>query len=416
MKITLSGIIHIIISVIILIYAYMHQNPIILALSLSLMLVVYYEYKSFKEMLKSVENLYVQRKVDRKISNELDEVVMRIIIENKTDFVFPRVILKDLLPPLVFSNPSKPIFNLIIPARGSIAIEYKVKPLAPGVHDFQAFDLIVLDVLGYFYEIISMESRDSLVVLPLYSSTAIDTKTMQKIIGISLRGKAVSGMYDLANIREYTAGDDVRKILWKIYAKTTKLMVREDFGETRAKLLVLIDMRKNLWNIGIPPNTLAQIQLRYARSIIEYLVKNKCIVDVALCSGLVPKVVRNFEKNIEESLYNIMSVLPVGSGCESPLSVFTDSIYHLGREPEFYDAVILVTNPISLSTESIDSINMLLKMFLNKLIIIVPKYKYNEVVEEELLNNFLKSVAIFVEKYGADLEISDEEITIVYGR
>ncbi|MEM0371924.1 MAG: DUF58 domain-containing protein [Ignisphaera sp.] len=386
----------------------------VFALSLSFVLIIYYEYTSFTEVVKAIDKVCIKRELEKKVSNELEEVVMKIIIENGSDITFPRVILKDIIPQLVSSDPAKPVFSIVIPSKSSLAIEYKVKPLVPGVHDFQVFDVIISDALGYFYENVSIESRDSLVVLPLYSSTSIDVKSLQRMMGIALKGKAIGGAFELANIRDYVVGDDTRKILWKIYAKTGKLMVREDFGETRAKVLVLIDMKKNLWSIGEPPNTLAQIQLRYARSLIDYLVRNRCTVDVALCSGLVPKVARNFEEKTIESLYNIMSVLPVGGGCESPLSVFIDSVYHLGRVPEFYDIVILVTNPLSLVMESIDSLNSLMETFPGKLVVTIPRYRYDEIVEEELLKNFLKSIATIIERGGIGLVISEEEMSVTH--
>ncbi|MEM4553420.1 MAG: DUF58 domain-containing protein [Ignisphaera sp.] len=414
MKITLPGIIHIMLSLLLIFYAYINRDPMVFALSLSFVLIIYYEYTSFTEVVKAIDKVCIKRELEKKVSNELEEVVMKIIIENGSDITFPRVILKDIIPQLVSSDPAKPVFSIVIPSKSSLAIEYKVKPLVPGVHDFQVFDVIISDALGYFYENVSIESRDSLVVLPLYSSTSIDVKSLQRMMGIALKGKAIGGAFELANIRDYVVGDDTRKILWKIYAKTGKLMVREDFGETRAKVLVLIDMKKNLWSIGEPPNTLAQIQLRYARSLIDYLVRNRCTVDVALCSGLVPKVARNFEEKTIESLYNIMSVLPVGGGCESPLSVFIDSVYHLGRVPEFYDIVILVTNPLSLVMESIDSLNSLMETFPGKLVVTIPRYRYDEIVEEELLKNFLKSIATIIERGGIGLVISEEEMSVTH--
>ncbi|MEM1542274.1 MAG: DUF58 domain-containing protein [Ignisphaera sp.] len=414
MKITLLGIIHIMLSLLLIFYAYINRDPMILAISLSFVLIIYYEYRSFTEAVRAIDKVRIKRELEKKVSNELEEVVMKIIIENGSDVVFPRVILKDIIPQLVSSDPAKLVFNIVIPSKSSLVIEYKVKPLAPGVHDFQVFDVIISDALGYFYENVSIESKDSLVVLPLYSPTSIDVKSLQRVMGITLKGKAIGGAFELANIRDYVVGDDTRKILWKIYAKTGKLMVREDFGETRARVLVLIDMKKNLWSIGEPPNTLAQIQLRYARSLIDYLVRNRCTIDVALCSGLVPKVVRNFEERTIESLYNIISVLPVGGGCESPLSVFIDSVHHLGRVPEFYDIVILVTNPLSLVMESIDSLNSLMEAFPGRLVVTIPRYRYDEIVEEELLKNFLKSIATIVERGGIGLEISEEEMNVTY--
>lgn len=414
MKITLSGVTHLIISLIVLVFSIAYRNIFFFSISLALMIIFYYEYKSFLEMERSINEIHIKRTIDRRICSELEKVKIAITIENKSKIFFPKIILFDILPRLMESDPPKPLFKIIISPESITEVEYSVKPLVPGVHDFKDIVIQFSDVLGYFYEDIVFENVESIVVLPLSTNIDIKLKSFQRILGVAIGGKAVKGMYDLANIREYVLGDDARKILWQIYAKTGKLMIREDFGETLAKILVLIDVRKNMWYIGRPPNTLAQIQLRYARSLIEYLVRNKCEVDIAICSSIMPKVIRNAEKDILGAIYDMISVLPVDGGCESPISIFSDSIKYLGKTPTHYDAIILVTNPISFITKySPSDLDILLKMFIGKIVIAIPRYKYEVIIEEEILNRFLRNLSILIERSGLGIEIADEELYMI---
>lgn len=413
MSITLVGFIHIIITVIMLTYSMAYRNTLTLSTSLALVLIFYYEYKSFLGIRENISSIVIRRVIDKNLVNELEEVDIKIVIENKSRISLPRVTLIDVVPKFIETRPTKPTFKIVVPSGLSIEVKYKARPLTPGVHDFQSVLIVFSDALGFFSEEREISCRESVVALPLSTMISIKLKSIQRILGVAVKGKAIGGAYDLANIRDYVVGDDHRKILWRVYARTGKLMVREDFGETAARALVLIDIRKHMWYIGSPPNTLAQIQLRYARSLIEYLARNKCVVDIALCSGLVPKVARNAERSMVEAVYNLISVLPTGEGCESPVSVFTDSIKHLGRTSEQYDIIILITNPISIALEyGIDDLKKLLALFAGKIVLAIPRFNYEAIVSKEKLEALLKELVALVENIGLGIELSDEELSV----
>lgn len=416
MRITLTGLIHIVVSLVLLVYSIAYQNHLSLSLSLTLLLIYYYEYVLFLDAMKSASAIEVQRLLEKPFSNELEEVRVSLVLRNRSNSLYPMVLIYDQLPKFVVANPSKGVFKAVLPPRGSIVIEYGVKPLTPGVHEFKGTVLRFSDTLGYFHETIEVDNRSFLVVLPLSTHVNIKLKSLQRILGVAVEGKAVGGMYDLANIREYVANDDPRRILWKVYAKTGKLMVREDFGETFTKVLLLIDMREYLWHMGLPPNTLAQIQLRYARSLVEFLARNRCAIDIAICSGATPKVMRNAERDPVNAIYSMVSILPVEGGCESPISIFTSSVHHLGRDPEYYDAVLLVTNPISLILDgSLEDLENLSKIFPGRLILTIPRYRYDELVERDKLHMFLTALSTITERTGMSLVISDEDLYIYGG-
>jgi len=417
LTITIAGLAHIVSAMVILIYSLAYQNPITLSISVALILLFYYEYRTFADIRRCIEKVRVRRFLDRKFVEELGEVEQRIVIENNCGSPLPKVTLIDILPKFLSSKPSKPIFNIVIPPKKGIEISYKIQPLVPGVHDIQSLVMVFYDTLGYFSEKVTVDYRESLVVLPLSARLSISLQSLQRLIGLAIKGKSIGGAYDLANIRDYTPSDDARKILWKAYARTGKLVVREDYGESIAKILVLIDLRKYMWDIGSPPNTLAQIQLRYARSLIEYLVKNRCVVDIALCSGLVPKVVRNAERDVMGAIYNLMSVLPAGEGCSSPISVFIDSVKHLDRTYEFYDAVILITNPITIAIDyTLEDLESLLEVFISKLVIAIPRFNYESLMSEQNLRLLLKIISSIVESSGLGTEISNDDLKIITPR
>jgi len=72
---------------------------------------------------------------------------------------------------------------------------------------------IVSDFLGYFSEEYSYSDRLSIVVLPQEMKGELGMKTLQRFVGIYIVGKSVDGLYDLANIRDYVPGNNIKKII-----------------------------------------------------------------------------------------------------------------------------------------------------------------------------------------------------------
>jgi len=220
-------------------------------------------------------------------------------------------------------------------------------------------------------------------------------------------GKAIGGLYDIADIREYQPGDNIKKIVWSAYAKMGKLMVREDYGESRARILLLIDIRPWVWNIGSTPNTLAHVQLRFASSLLAAMLRSGLVVDTAICSELMPKVMPYQGEDYEGTAYRIFSVLDAGEGCHSPMNVFTNVPSYIGRSTTSYDLVVLITNPLALALENPRDFTALGEVF-NKLLIAMPMFRYEEYLSKESILKLLNRVAEVLGGSLLDIEFSEE--------
>lgn len=412
MRISPAGLAHTSVAVILLVYALAFKNIFALSVSLAMILIFYNEYSSFIRSRNALTNLYVRRSLDREICNELEEVAITLSIENKSGFPIPRLTILDKLPRFVKFRYGRPVFMISVPPHSHVNVSYGVEITAPGAHDFTHTTLIISSLLGYFYEELDIDTRGTIVALPLSIGTSIKIKSLQRILESYIEGKSTSGLYDLASVREYQPGDDVRKILWKTYAKTMKLMVREDYGEAFARVLIIVDIKKFLWDLGSEPNTLAQVTLRLFRSLVELLAKYSSL-DLALCVGPSPKVVAYAEQDVIASLHRLISTVEAGSGCESSIDVFAAVTSFLGKNPEQYDIVILITNPLSLAMETPENFETLLKVYGEKLMVLIPNYEYDKIISAEDVIEMVKAISYYVSYTRYGINVTEESFEIL---
>ncbi len=415
MKITFSGYTHIVVALLLLLYSLYSRSLIGLSIALALILVFYYEYHVFFQTKNYIRDITVERSVDKKVCGELDQVEMILRFKNHGDKPIPRLMVLDTLPEFT-STRKKPVFTIALPPRCEAVAEYLFRVEAPGTHGFGKLYMSITDPLGYFFEQYSYTANAYTVALPRTARTRVSVKSLQKIIGAYIAGKTLSGLYDLAGYREYQPGDDPRKILWKEYAKTRKLVVRLNYGESRAKTLVLVDTRNYLWYVGRPPNTLAHAQLRLARGILEYLAKTGSHIDMAVCCDVSPKLRIGVEKDVLGAIYDMSSLIKPGEGCQSPLSVYAEQARYLGIDPMRYDLVVLVTNPLTLLLEGPDPLDKLLRVYAGKLFLIFPDYDYESLIGRDEYKALLSRIAARIAGPGLGLEIPEIGVRINVGR
>jgi len=413
LKITLYGVSHLVLSILAIVYGIALRNIFLYSIGLALILIFYKEYKSFNRIRNTASNLLVKRYFDKTIASELDEVAVTITIENKGSDAISRALIIDKVSRYVKPK-ADPITTISIPPNASISISYRAVLMAPGTHVFNEIVVIVSDFLGYFTEELRYSVREHVVALPLELRVGLDMKSIQKVIGVYVSGKAIGGLFNIANVRDYQPGDSVKKIIWSAYAKTSRLMIREDFGESRARVLLLIDLRPSFWFIGVEPNTLAHIHLRFARSLVSLLLKSGVAVDVAICSGLVPKIITYSGSDIEKIVYRIFSLFDAGSGCESSISAFADISSYIERDASQYSLVLLVTNPIALSLTSPDDIAEIGKIF-DRLLIAMPMFRYEEYINRDDIVKLLNGVANVLKGSLIDIDFAEESFEVSYG-
>ncbi|MCX8185402.1 MAG: DUF58 domain-containing protein [Sulfolobales archaeon] len=355
-----------------------------------------------------IEDLKIARE-STKIETELEEVEVKVYVENYSSRDIPLVEVVDIVPEHLILK-GKPAAAITLPPRGSAVFSYRVRPLLPGSYTFSDLEVHVYGPLGFFKTQRVVSSPTTVTVLPYYSRVGVSLRSLEKLWGLVVRGRATSGMYDIADFREYSPGDDYRKIVWKTLARTGRVFVREDFGEVRARILLMLDVRSWDWNLGEPPNTLASVELRVLRSLIHSLVGSGNQVDLAICCSATTKVVRNAERDVERALAEVFSYITPHCYCASHLGIFAEAPVYMGRSPSEYSAVILVANPVSIAVENPARFMDLVKVYGDRLKLVIPRFDYELYVDRGDLGRFYRAVADLMEKAGGGVEIIEESM------
>ena len=84
------------------------------------------------------------------------------------------------------------------------------------------------------------------------------------------RPRPLAGGDDLANVREYVRGDDLRKVHWPTTAHRGKLMIRQPESPQDPRAVVLLDVRKHA-HVGYGPSSSLEAAVTTAASAIHHL-------------------------------------------------------------------------------------------------------------------------------------------------
>ncbi len=412
MRLTTAGLSLIIVSIVTALFAIYKMNVYLFSAAMALLLILLNEYRTLSRVSSELNKLHFSRGLSKHYGEELDVIEVAIEITNRCNEHIPLLTVKDMPPP--YAKPlDDPVFRFSMPPHTSAVLKYRVRIEAPGVHLFDRVQLYVSDALQLFADTVTISARETFTAIPRSVKSATIEKSQWNVIGIKLRGQALYGLYDLANIREYTSSDDIRKILWRVYARLGKLMVREDYGETRARALVVIDLRDYLWSIGTSPNTLAHLQLRLGLSIVDQLLDSGSTVDVALCGETVPKIIENLTKQHRERIYELFMALTPGHGCKTTLvDVVRTTIRRCGGVQR-YDAVILVMNPITLALDGPGILRQLVVETSGKLALALPLHDYSEFMTQDELIKLLSRASSMLERAGLGLYLLESPVIAI---
>ncbi len=364
MKLTFLGYIYIVLGIILLITSIARENITLFMLSAILFMIVLIERIRFRDLVANIhKSIDVWRDFERRICEEGEDIGVSIYIYNKSKIPIALLRIEDSIPRYTKVIKGSPSSYTALAPQSYVRIDYKLKFFRPGRHSFEEIHVSFRDLLQIYEYTTTFRIHDEITVIPRALEVREVFKALATLPGAGIRGLSKSGMYDIVNIRDYVPGDDARKILWKIYARTSKLMVREDLGETVPRTLVIVDINRNQWYIGEESNTLAEKQLRVTRYIIDILLKSYSVIDVLICSDeAVPKFVSEISLDRSELLYKVFEAITPGiGGCKKSFSEISSIIKYLGLEIEKYSLVLFITNPISIATSTPSDVEEILR-------------------------------------------------------
>lgn len=345
MRITIAGLCLVIASIASAIYSLHISSLELLSLSVVALLIVWKSYSDVKAYRGALGSVEVVRKLSRGYAEEGDVVEVSIEARNNSHTHIHRIEVEDLLPELA-SPLDPPIAGASLPPGYSLRLSYRLELRSPGRYEFSRAFVRLKDPLGVFAEELAIDLPGFLVAAPKPMAFREVLEIASRSPGVWLRGQSLGGLYDFYGVRDYQYGDDARKILWRVYARTGRLVVREDLSESMGRVVVIIDIPASSWRVGRPPRTLAEDLARISRGVIEALVRSYNAVDAVICEEYAARVVRGIWGYNREAVYSLYTNLKPYAGCESSYILY-NSLKYLEVGPA--GMAIVVTSPLGLA-------------------------------------------------------------------
>ncbi len=405
MKITLLGYIYIAVTTIVILIGLAIRSLEFCAIAFSMLAIAIWRANDIRMREAELQRIDVRREVAKIAPQELEEIEIRIYVRNDSDSVL-NIVVEDVPPPTI-EPLDKYGWSIALKPNEEVVARYRAKPLYPGLTTFNKVVIELRDWLDLFKVRREVDCFSEVVVMPIAIRSQYVEKVLSSRIGMILRGRARTGLYDLENIREYIPGDDVRRIVWKHSAKLGKFMVREDRGEAWARILVIVFLDRLSWLMGEHINTWAHRLLRLARSIVEMFNRFGVAADIVMVAGHSARLIR--ASTIDRILFRAMQhVMPfVGASTLYPLLSLQASYPHLFAS---YDHVLFLLSYSSIAfIDPRDLVEFVATM--GKPISFMLFFVREEELRDEL-RDLLRSFIHVVETFGAQVVIIDEEFKV----
>ena len=155
--------------------------------------------------------------------------------------------LRDEPPPLF--DATRKEFKVEIPSRRPIELTYHVTPFERGAEAFRGTFLRVECPLGLAQKEVRLSTEEPVRVYPnILALREFDLLKQQgRLKELGIRRSRTRGLgMDFESLRDYSEGDDYRKIDWKASARRGKLVVRQFEQERNQCIILCIDIGRHM--------------------------------------------------------------------------------------------------------------------------------------------------------------------------
>lgn len=187
-------------------------------------------------------------------------------------------------PPKLFKVVDNPRRTLILPPRSSVAYSYELVPV-PGKHKFGPLWLTVRDPLGLAVASFKTEVEAREVhVMPLVKEAPALRSLAASLpyMGVMARRRGWGTAFYY--LQEYTGEDDYRRIDWKSYARTGRLLVKVFETEEALRVALVVILSRGML-YGPYGNSMFEVALRTAASLAYFHLLKGDIVELYIYDG-----------------------------------------------------------------------------------------------------------------------------------
>ena len=193
----------------------------------------------------STARLSLRRKFDSVLSVRAANKITLTLENDGPETI--RAILRDEPPPLFEATPKE--FKVVIGSHRPLELTYHVTPTERGSENFRGTYLRIDCPLGLAVKEVRLPTEEPVRVYPnvlaLREFDLLKQQGRLKELGIR-RSRARGLGTDFESLRDYTQGDDYRKIDWKASARRAKLVVRQFEQERNQCVILCIDIGRHM--------------------------------------------------------------------------------------------------------------------------------------------------------------------------
>ncbi|HJN17946.1 MAG TPA: DUF58 domain-containing protein, partial [Armatimonadota bacterium] len=202
-----------------------------------------------------------------------ERLPMRIELENTGATRKQLLVMRDTLPSgLVAEGPSERFVTDVLPGE-MVAVEYPVTARRRGVYPLGWIDLVCWDPLGLYTHSRELPAEATLVVHPRpVPLPLVKPPSGGRQFSNRTRARRRGEGTDFRGVREYTPGDDLRRIHWKQTAKRQKLTVVEYESGEANNVAVVLDLSPG-FHAGVEDESTLEYGVTLAASIASQALK-----------------------------------------------------------------------------------------------------------------------------------------------
>ena len=343
-------------------------NPSLLPLAAVLLSLAIAMYIHIQLTLHAVENMRVEPLISA--SSDREPVVARLRLVNGSPYP---VLLAE------YSVGYEPILRLekgcraglvSVPSKGFAEIELVFSPRV-GEHYIGPLTIVVRDPLGLFRSSpLNVWSGARFRVAPSIEPAVIRRLYLYTRSAGLVKARRPGEGIEFYDVRDYTPGDELRRVVWRVYASRRRLAVWEAERESMQTIVYIINSSRDMW-IGVPRASPAEHSARIVASIARYAMSRgylQTAVAVNECGAIAPGSPA-FGRNGFERVMQVLTSIKLcsGGGEISWLNTLNSVLPVLPRESSF----IFIFTRLAKAEELAEFVTRL-RLLRHKVFVVVP--------------------------------------------
>lgn len=220
-------------------------------------------------------HLEVERKVEKEALYEGEEISVRLSLRNPGE-ALPILEVYDGLPRGSVLTQGTNHLLLALDRGETKRLEYRLKFPLKGRYAVGPVVMRSRDPLGLYVKTMDISSEDALVVAPRFEDlrkvTVLPRRTRPRLGQVPAK---IPGLgTEFWAIREYEAGDDLRRINWKASARLDSLLTNEKESERSGDVILVLDAREAA-NVGYSAYNAVELGIRALASLAARLLQDR---------------------------------------------------------------------------------------------------------------------------------------------